>query len=154
MKCLKCGRETDQTFCGECREEMEKYPVKPGAILLLPKERPSAAKQSPRHTPTPPEVIVTRQQRLIRRLSCAFASLLVLLVLLGILTVRLLKQSAQPPLGQNYNTVTRPPAESTAAEASADADAIAPAELEDFTGTQGEGTRRQAPGGKGRKCST
>ena len=49
MKCLKCGRETDQTFCQACREEMEKYPVKPGTIVLLPKERPSGKK-----TPQPP----------------------------------------------------------------------------------------------------
>ena len=37
MKCVKCGRDTDQTFCESCRDDMARYPVKPGTIVQLPK---------------------------------------------------------------------------------------------------------------------
>ena len=137
MKCLKCGRETDQTFCPICREEMEKYPVKPGTIVLLPKERPAAKKMPSRHPPVPPEVIVQNQRRTIRRLGRAFAALLVLAVLMGVAIVRLVQESGRRPVGQNYNTVTKPTEETSAAVApqSLDGmgeDAVAPAELEDY----------------------
>ena len=41
MYCLKCGREVyeDQVFCSDCIAVMEKYPVKPGTVILLPKRR-------------------------------------------------------------------------------------------------------------------
>ncbi|MGN0999756.1 MAG: hypothetical protein ACI4PO_09410 [Faecousia sp.] len=41
MKCLKCGRETssEQIFCQDCLLDMEKYPVKPGTVVQLPKRR-------------------------------------------------------------------------------------------------------------------
>ena len=51
MGCLKCGRETDQTFCESCRETMKKYPVKPGAVVILPRERKTPAKQQPVRLP-------------------------------------------------------------------------------------------------------
>lgn len=146
MKCLKCGRETDQTFCPICREEMEKYPVKPGTIVLLPKERPSVKKPPSRHPAVPPEIILQNQRRTIRRLGHAFAALLVLTVLMGAAIVRLVQESGQRPVGQNYNTVTKPTGETTAPQASQEAgrnaaapqslddmeDAVAPAELEDY----------------------
>ena len=108
MKCIKCGRETDQTFCEKCRAEMEKYPVKPGTIVLLPKERPANKKPQPRHQATPPEEKLRSQRRTIRRLSRAVAVLLVLLVLTGIAIVQLVEKSAKPAVGQNYSTVTKP----------------------------------------------
>lgn len=147
MKCLKCGRETDQTFCPICREEMEKYPVKPGTIVLLPKERPSVKKPPNRHPAVPPEIILQNQRRTIRRLGRAFAALLVLTVFMGAAIVRLVQESGQRPVGQNYNTVTRPTAETTAPQATQNQgrnaaapqslidpgeDAVAPAELEDY----------------------
>lgn len=41
MNCLKCGRETssEQCFCQDCLLDMEKYPVKPGTVIQLPKRR-------------------------------------------------------------------------------------------------------------------
>lgn len=146
MKCLKCGRETDQTFCPVCREEMEKYPVKPGTIVLLPKERPSVRKPPNRHPAVPPEVILQNQRRTIRRLGRAFAALLVLMVLMGVAIVHLVQETNQRPVGQNYNTVTRPTGETTVPQTSQEAgrnaiapqslddmeDAVAPAELEDY----------------------
>ena len=46
MKCLKCGRETDQTFCDQCREEMDRCPVRPGTIIQLPKDLTAADQRS------------------------------------------------------------------------------------------------------------
>ena len=149
MKCLKCGRETDQTFCEKCRAEMEKYPVKPGTIVLLPKERPSNKKPQPRHQAAPPEETVRSQRRTIRRLSRAVAVLLVLLVLTGIAIVQLVERSAKPAVGQNYSTVTKPSEESTLPSETQEAAAqfldtlaeeavIAPAELEDYLFAQEE----------------
>lgn len=137
MKCLKCGRETDQTFCQACREEMEKYPVKPGTIVLLPKERPSGKKTPSRHPAVPPEVIMQNQRRTIRRLGRGFAVLLVLTVLMGVVIVRLVEESGQRPVGQNYSTVTKPSEETTAAATQSldnlgEDSAVAPAELEDY----------------------
>lgn len=138
MKCLKCGRETDQTFCPVCREEMKKYPVKPGAIVLLPKERPSVRKQPNRHPAVPPETVIQNQRRTIRRLGRGFAALLVLTVLMGAVIVRLVEKSSRPPVGQNYSTVTKPSEETVPSAAPQSLDeteqeaAVAPAELEDY----------------------
>lgn len=133
MKCLRCGRETQQTFCEACIREMDKYPVKPGTIVLLPKERTPQKKPQTRRPAVPLEQIVTSQRRTIHRLSRGFAVLLVLLALTCILTVRLLRDADNPPLGQNYSTVTRPAETTEEAEPVTQNldDVIAPAELED-----------------------
>ena len=144
MRCLKCGRETEQTFCEKCRAEMEKYPIKPGTIVLLPKERTSNKKPQVWHPPLEPEEVVENQRRTIRRLSRAFAALLVLTVLMGIAIVRLVQDSGQRPVGQNYSTVTKPSEETTAAaetqatDTQAEDEVIAPAELEDYIFSQEE----------------
>ena len=135
MKCLKCGRETQQTFCEACVREMDKYPVKPGTIVLLPKERASLKKPQSRRPTVSLEQVVVSQRRTIRRLSRGITAMLVLLVLMGIVLVRLVKDANDPPLGQNYSTVTRP-AETTEENVPVTQnldDVIAPAELEDFT---------------------
>ena len=38
MPCIKCGRKLDEgkTFCPNCLNEMDQYPVKPGTPVLLP----------------------------------------------------------------------------------------------------------------------
>lgn len=120
MNCLKCGRETEQTFCEQCRADMEKNPVKPGTIVLLPKERPNARKPQPRHPQVPLEEVVAAQRRTVRRLGRAVAVLAVLVVLLAGVIIRLLVTPTSPPVGQNYSTSTRPSEETgtSAAETS------------------------------------
>ena len=90
MRCLKCGRESEETFCRICQEEMEKYPVKPGTIVLLPKERTEEKKPAPRKPQVPPETVIRGQRRTIRRLSGGIAALVALVVLLGAMTLHLL----------------------------------------------------------------
>lgn len=38
MNCIKCGKDTksEQIFCQQCLEMMEKYPVKPDVHIQLP----------------------------------------------------------------------------------------------------------------------
>ena len=61
MNCMKCGRETqdENAFCPECLAEMEKYPVRPGTVVLLPRRREStiAKKTGKRHVPSQEEQI-------------------------------------------------------------------------------------------------
>ena len=113
MKCLKCGRETDQTFCADCRAEMEKYPVKPGTIILLPKERTPIQKPSPRYARTSLESVVKAQKKTIRRMGRAIIVLLVLMAVMTGFLIRLLNDDQQIPLGKNYSTITRPVTETT-----------------------------------------
>ncbi len=60
MKCMKCGTAvpTEQVFCANCQEEMDRYPVKPGTPILLPNrtEKPST-KPSHKKTRKPEEII-------------------------------------------------------------------------------------------------
>ena len=116
MKCLKCGRETDQTFCQACRKEMERYPVKPGTIVQLPKDRSAAyiRRSTNWRAMVPPEEQIEKQKRTIRRLGSAVAALVVLLVGMGFAIVQLLRHPGQTPRGQNYSTVTKPTEDVTA----------------------------------------
>lgn len=138
MRCLKCGRESEETFCRICQEEMEKYPVKPGTIVLLPKERTEEKKPAPRKPQVPPETVIRSQRRTIRRLSGGIAALVALLMLLGAVTVHLLGGQKKTPLGKNYSTVTRPSEEESTPPATQDEEAIAPAELEDYLYAQSQ----------------
>ncbi len=110
MTCLKCGRETEQMFCESCREGMEKYPVKPGTIILLPKERETVSKKQPqaRLNMVAPEVKIAGQRRVIRRLAGAVFSLLVLVCAMGFALFQVVHRNSALPLGQNYSTVTKP----------------------------------------------
>ena len=58
MNCMKCGRETpfEQVFCEDCLLDMEKHPVKPGTVVVLPKHRDHAAmKKAPKKRTVPLE---------------------------------------------------------------------------------------------------
>lgn len=117
MTCLKCGRETDQTFCESCREVMEKYPVKSGTIILLPKERekPGRKQSLPRRNVVTSEVKIAGQRRIIRRLAGAVASLLVLLCVMGFALFQVVHNSSVRRVGQNYSAPPRSTGETTAA---------------------------------------
>ena len=122
MKCLKCGRETDQTFCQSCREHMARYPAKPGTIIQLPKDRSEdyAHRNNIWRVKISPEIRIAHQKRTIRRLSGALAAMIVLLIGMGYAIIRLLRNPVQPPVGQNYSTVTKP-TETTEADTIQDA---------------------------------
>ncbi len=56
MYCLKCGRDIEgqQVYCNGCLEMMDRYPIKPGTPVHLPKRNPIVAskKQGRRNTPS------------------------------------------------------------------------------------------------------
>ena len=109
-KCLKCGRpcREDQAFCGECLAEMEKYPVKPGVVVLLPQREQSVPRPAGRRRTAPsPEEQVNKLKR--RVVALRLALLLALGAVGGLvwLTVSdyLAGQEETGPLpGQNYSS--------------------------------------------------
>ena len=106
-KCLKCGRPCadDQAFCGECLAEMEKYPVKPGVVVLLPpKESTRPAPRRRYAAPSPEEQLV----RLKKRLTALRLALILALAAAGALgwlavSEYLQEEEAGPLPGQNYS---------------------------------------------------
>ena len=108
MNCMKCGREMngDGVFCQDCLLEMEKYPVAPGTVVLLPrrKEGFSQKKTVKRHTPSPEEQIAALRKNI---------RVLVLLLMFCILAIGLMfkptmhyVKDEHVPIGQNYSSVT------------------------------------------------
>ena len=109
MKCLKCGRETDQTFCAQCREEMDRCPVRPGTIIQLPKDRTAAYHRSGQnwHASVSMDDRLEAQRLTIRRLTRVVVGLAALVLILSLVISRLLSGNTQPPVGQNYSAVTK-----------------------------------------------
>ena len=107
MNCMKCGRETlgEDVFCQECLAEMEKYPVEPGTVVLLPRRKDYSPKKAPkRHIPSPEEQIEElRQQK---------STMLFLLVVCIILIALMYKptmhyvQDEHYEIGQNYSSAS------------------------------------------------
>ncbi len=117
-KCLKCGRSCpeDQAFCDECRAEMEKYPVKPGVVVLLPQRTPSAKPPARRrYTPPTAEEQLPKLKKQILSLWLALLLSLSALGVLGYLTVKdyLAEQESLPLPGQNYSSETTDQQEET-----------------------------------------
>ena len=118
MQCLKCGREipAGQVFCRDCLADMEKYPVKPGTAVQLPKrpDAPAAKKQQARRPALPPEEQVKRLKRRLWIVSSVLAVLLALAGLVAYLAVDYIWENEGKPLpGQNYSAVTEAATEST-----------------------------------------
>ena len=109
LKCLKCGRECDQTFCQSCREEMDRYPVRPGTIIQLPKDRTAAYQRSGQnwHASVSMDDRLEAQRLTIRRLTRVVVGLAALVLILSLVISRLLSGYTQPPVGQNYSAVTK-----------------------------------------------
>lgn len=68
-KCVKCGRSAaaDQAFCPDCLADAEKYPVKPGMVVLLPQRDQTAKAPSRRRYPavSPEEQLQKLKQHII-----------------------------------------------------------------------------------------
>ena len=107
--CLKCGRPCpdNQSFCNKCREEMEKYPVKPGVVVLLPQQNRQAKVPSRRrHTLPSPEEQLAKLKKRVAALWLALILSLAALGAMGYLVVTEYIKQQEPHLlpGQNYSS--------------------------------------------------
>lgn len=108
MNCLKCGREIEegQIFCPDCLLEMQKYPVKPGVTVQLPKrEEVLTTKREhirPSFTPEEQLKLLRRRNRI---LTAALVLTLLVLAAVCFFSVEKLTQTRMLP-GQNYSAVT------------------------------------------------
>lgn len=111
MQCMKCGREIPlgEAFCEECVAEMEKYPVKPGTVVQLPRRprQPQQRKATPRRSVTPPEEQVKRLKKAVRFLLILWAVTVLVAVAAGYIFFRQYRDNTGKYLpGQNYSTIT------------------------------------------------
>lgn len=107
MNCLKCGLEcmNEDVFCQNCLQEMEKYPIRPGTVVQLPRKREPAVirKTTKRHVPSPEEQIRALRKRVF--------GLTVLLIICVIAIVLMFNPTMHyvldehVPIGQNYSSV-------------------------------------------------
>ena len=109
MKCMKCGREvpTEQVFCQDCLLDMEKYPVKPGTTVQLPRRReaPSVKKAHPRRRAnlSPEEQVKALKKRVWLLTVLLIAALVLVAALVYPAVSNLLEEDVLP--GQNYSAV-------------------------------------------------
>lgn len=113
MNCVKCGREAPENrlFCDECVEEMEKYPVKPDAVVLLPPVNSTAAKKKPvrkKAVLTPEEQV----KKLKSRVRVLAALVLILSLMMGAMTYVTITTMDdildRTSWGQNYSSRPQP----------------------------------------------
>jgi NMD protein affecting ribosome stability and mRNA decay len=107
MNCMKCGRETEneQVFCQDCLQIMEKYPVRPGTVVLLPRRRESTIKKSiKRYTiPADEEIKILRKRLAVLWFALVMCIAAILMMINPTLHYALDKHVE---VGQNYSTVT------------------------------------------------
>lgn len=111
MKCMKCGRKIDDTqvFCEDCLLDMEKFPIKPGTVVQLPKRsETSGAKKanSRRRGNLSLEEQVKLLKKRIHLLTAALVLALALIAVLAFFTVEHLVENPDFLPGQNYSAVT------------------------------------------------
>lgn len=111
VNCMKCGRETksDDVFCTECLEHMERHPVPENVLVYVPsaKDREAAAKKK---TVTLPVVSAEEQVKRLHRKVEMHRLLLILFmgatIFFGILSMETLHELKLSNLiGKNYTAV-------------------------------------------------
>ena len=107
MNCMKCGRETEneQVFCQDCLQIMEKYPVRPGTVVLLPRRRETIIKKTvKRHViPAEEQIKILKKRIMILWFTLVLCIALIMLMINPTLHYALDKHV---PVGQNYSSVT------------------------------------------------
>ena len=107
MHCMKCGRETEseQVFCQDCQLEMEKYPVKPGTVVQLPKQQDPAPKKCGNRRVIPLEDQVKILRKRVKVLTALLVIAVGLIAALAVPTVLYFEEEHFLP-GQNYSSIT------------------------------------------------
>ena len=109
--CVKCGRPAaaDQAFCPECLAEAEKYPVKPGVVVLLPRRDQSVKTPSRRrHLTVSPEEQIQKLKQHVITLWLALALAASAAGILGwiVMDDYLEEKAGSLRPGQNYSSET------------------------------------------------
>ena len=112
MNCMKCGRETvaENVFCQNCQLEMEKHPIQPGTVVLLPRRRETAVvKKTPkRHMPSAEEQLKNLRKAVM--ILSVLLSIAVLAIVLMFGPTMHYVMDDHFEIGQNYSTVMPSPA--------------------------------------------
>lgn len=108
MQCLKCGRDTKEgeSFCLDCQLTMQRYPVRPGTPVILPRrETPPARKTLIKRRAVPLEDQIRTLKRRQRLLSIFLITAVLIAALLAVPAWQFFFGERQRP-GQNYTVVT------------------------------------------------
>ena len=106
MNCMRCGREIrdDQVFCPECLSEMEKCPVKPDALVRLPRRPDPVPRRQSRKKGLSEEEQIRGLKKRIRILALLLAVAVSLIFLLAVPAVEhILEEDISFLPGQNYS---------------------------------------------------
>ena len=111
VNCMKCGRETksDDVFCLECLDHMERHPVAENMLAYVPteKDRAAAAKKlTVAHPVISEEEQVKRLQRKNHVLSLLVIVFLAVSAFFAVLSIETLHElNVKDLIGKNYTTV-------------------------------------------------
>ena len=110
MQCMKCGKDTtgEQIFCDSCLLAMEAYPVKPGTVVNLPRQKTSAENKKALYRKrilTADEQIANLQKHLRNTRIFAWIMAVLLLASSGMLVYEMLNPDG-PVIGLNYTIDT------------------------------------------------
>ena len=107
MACIKCGKKTrdEQTFCPQCLEAMDDYPVPADVHVQLPVRLPDSGKKPgrKRRGPSPEEQVIALRRKLRRTklvallLAAALAGAVFLLI-----HQHYISSGEKKPDGQNF----------------------------------------------------
>ena len=111
MQCMKCGREipSGSAFCEECVAQMDKYPIKPGTIVQLPRRsrQSQQKKTNTRRGSMPPEEQVARLKRSVRFLIILWLVTVLTVGAVGYWFAKKYEEKSESYLpGQNYSSMT------------------------------------------------
>ena len=116
MNGMKCGRETEneQVFCQDCLQVMEKFPILPGTVVLLPRRRePSVIKKATkRHISTAEEQVKVLRKRVMTLTILLVVCIAAIVLMFNPTMHYVLDEHVE--IGQNYSTITTPTASSPA----------------------------------------
>lgn len=108
MNCMRCGRDIeDGAFCGECLENMKKYPVNPGVAIRIPRRPDPQLKRVQRRKLISEEEQIRSLRKRLWIMTAVAAVLLVMLIGLLIPSVNHFLSEHEVLLpGQNYSAAT------------------------------------------------
>ena len=108
MNCMRCGRDIDEgVFCGECLENMKKYPVNPGVAIRIPRRPDPQLKRIQRRKVLSEEEQIRILRKRLRIVTAVAAVLLAMLIGLLIPSVNhFLSEHEELLPGQNYSAAT------------------------------------------------